>query len=139
MNNTVSVVGLGKLGACMAAAFASRGVNVIGVDINPMAVAHVNAGQAPVQEPQLDEVIAVHRARLRATTSHREAIQASDLTFVIVPTPSDEQGAFSLRDAGAAFQEVGRALADKSTYHTVVLTSTVLPGATRYGLLPILE
>jgi UDPglucose 6-dehydrogenase len=123
----------------MAAAIAKRGFPVIGVDINQHAVELVNAGRAPVQETNLDETIAASRERLRATMSHREAILNSDLTFVIVPTPSDARGAFSLQYAAWAFREIGRALAEKGDYHNVVLTSTVLPGATRYGLLPILE
>jgi UDPglucose 6-dehydrogenase len=71
--------------------------------------------------------------------SHEEAIRESELTFVIVPTPSDERGAFSLQYAAYAFREVGKALAEKKDWHTAVLTSTVLPGATRHGLVPILE
>ena len=134
-----SIVGLGKLGASMAAAIASRGFNVIGVDINRQAVDAVNAGHAPVQETGLDELIAANRERLRATTSHRDAILSSGVTFVIVPTPSDDSGAFSLQYAAWAFGEIGAALAEKKDYHLVVLTSTVLPGATRHGLLPILE
>jgi UDPglucose 6-dehydrogenase len=139
MTSRISIVGLGKLGACMAAAFASRGFNVIGVDRNPRTVEQMNLSQAPVEEPALQEAITLHKSRLRATTDHREAIHNSNLTFVIVPTPSDRQGAFSLDEAAIAFQQIGRALADKKQYHVVVLTSTVLPGATRYGLLPILE
>jgi UDPglucose 6-dehydrogenase len=69
----------------------------------------------------------------------REAVLASDLAFVIVPTPSERNGAFSLKFAAEAFREIGRALANKQGYYTVVLTSTVLPGATRLGLLPLLE
>lgn len=134
-----SVVGLGKLGASMAAAIASRGFNVIGVDVSRRTVERVNAGHAPVQETDLEKFIAANRDRLRATLSHREAILGSDLTFVVVPTPSDEQGAFSLQYAAWAFREIGRALREKDEYHIVVLTSTVLPGSTRYGLLPILE
>jgi UDPglucose 6-dehydrogenase len=139
MSKTYSIVGLGKLGASMAAAIASRGHNVIGVDVNRRAVDAVNAGQAPVQETGLEELILANRERLTATMSHDEAIAGSELTFVIVPTPSDERGAFSLQYAAYAFREIGKALARKRGYHTVVLTSTVLPGATRYGLLPILE
>jgi UDPglucose 6-dehydrogenase len=134
-----SVVGLGKLGASMAAAIASRGHHVIGVDVSRQAVEAVNGGRAPVQETGLDEMIAANSARITATLSHREAVLGSDVTFVIVPTPSDENGAFSLQYAAWAFGEIGDALADKRGYHLVVLTSTVLPGATRYGLLPILE
>ncbi|HEX8650316.1 MAG TPA: nucleotide sugar dehydrogenase [Pyrinomonadaceae bacterium] len=139
MISNYSIVGLGKLGASMAAVISSRGFNVIGVDINHRAVELLNAGRAPVQETGLEELIKSNRARLRATTNHEEAILNSDLTFVIVPTPSDERGAFSLQYAAWAFREIGRALARKKGYHNVVLTSTVLPGSTRHGLLPILE
>ena len=139
MTSAYSVIGLGKLGASMAAAIASRGFRVVGVDISRQAVDAVNAGRAPVQETGLEELIAANRERLRATMSHREAIAESDVTFVIVPTPSDESGAFSLQYAEWAFGEIGAALAEKKGYHVVVLTSTVLPGSTRHGLLPILE
>ena len=139
MEMTFSIIGLGKLGASMLAAIAGRGFNVIGVDVLQRAVEQVNAGHAPVQETDLEEMIAANRARIRATLSHREAILNSATTFVIVPTPSDEQGAFSLQYAAWAFREIGRALAEKDAYHLVVLTSTVLPGSMRYGLLPILE
>jgi len=136
---TCSVIGLGKLGTSMMAAIANRGFRVIGVDVNPRSVELVNAGHAPVWETNLEETIAANKERLRATLDHREAILGSDLTFVVVPTPSDNRGAFSLQYAAWAFREIGRALKEKEGYHLVVLTSTVLPGSTRYGLLPILE
>src|SRR5262249_42775876 len=139
MAASVSVVGLGKLGASMAAGMASRGIDVIGVDVNRAAVDAVNAGRAPVQETGLDDLIRANRGRLRATLNHEEAIAQSELTFVIVPTPSDGRGAFSLQYVAYAFREIGRALASKTCYHTIVLSSTVLPGATRHGLIPILE
>jgi UDPglucose 6-dehydrogenase len=139
MQERVSVIGLGKLGASMAAAFASRGFEVVGVDVSQTAVDLVNAGKAPVQETGLGEMIAENRDRLRATVSHEDAVLNSDMSFVIVPTPSDDRGAFSLQYAEWAFREIGRALAKKKTYHTVVLTSTVLPGSTRQALLPVLE
>jgi len=139
MSLRISVIGLGKLGCSMAAAIASKGFDVIGVDISKRTVELVNQYTAPVQETDLDLYIKSNRQRLRATLSHSEAILNSDISFVIVPTPSDERGAFSLQYAKWAFREIGRALADKKGYHLVVLTSTVLPGSTRYGLLPILE
>lgn len=139
MTRTFSVMGLGKLGASMAAAIASRGFEVIGVDVNRRAVDLVNEGRAPVQETGLDDLVAANRSRLRATLDQRQAVLESDLSFVVVPTPSNEIGAFSLEYAAWAFRELGQALAEKHDYHTVVLTSTVLPGSTRHGLLPILE
>ena len=61
MIQNVSVIGLGKLGASMAAGMAFRGINVIGVDVNRHAVDAVNAGKAPVQETGLGEMIAANR------------------------------------------------------------------------------
>ena len=139
MVQNVSVIGLGKLGGSMAAGMASRGLNVIGVDVNRHAVDAVNAGMAPVQETGLGEMIAANQERIRATMSAEEAVLNSDISFVIVPTPSDERGAFTLQYAKFAFKSLGQALKKKNDYHVIVLTSTVLPGATRQGLLPILE
>jgi UDPglucose 6-dehydrogenase len=84
-------------------------------------------------------MIAANRERIRATTDAVEAVANSDISFVIVPTPSDSRGAFELQYAKFAFRSIGKALKEKSGYHVVVLTSTVLPGATRHGLLPVLE
>ncbi|CAN5676312.1 UDP-glucose/GDP-mannose dehydrogenase family protein [soil metagenome] len=134
-----SVVGLGKLGCSMAAAIASRGHQVIGYDVDPKVVARLRAGAAPVEETGLAELITANRQRLTATHSLEEAVEESDVTFVVVPTPSDERGAFLIDHARSAFSAVGRALQTKQGMHTVVLTSTVLPGSTRYGLIPALE
>src|SRR5438876_5975551 len=137
MSRRISIVGLGKLGASMAAAIASKGHQVIGVDVNHRSVDALKNGRAPVQETGLQDLIEQHRERLRSTMSHEEAIHESELTFVVVPTPSDERGAFSLQYAAYAFREIGKALAKKRDWHTVVLTSTVLPGAMRHGLVPV--
>jgi UDPglucose 6-dehydrogenase len=139
MAKTISIFGLGKLGASMAGAFASKGFRVTGVDINQEAVRALNQGLVPVTEPGLPELIRAHRNNLKATLSPEEAIRDSEISFVIVPTPSDHDGSFSLQYAKHAFRGIGQALRAKQAYHTVVMTSTVLPGATRYGLLPILE
>ena len=139
MSNNISIFGLGKLGASMAAGLASRGFNVIAVDVSKHAVDAVNEGRAPVQETGLGELIAANHERIRATMSSEEAIENSDISFVIVPTPSDERGAFSIKYAAHAFRAIGKALAKKPGYHMIALTSTVLPGSTRYGLLPVLE
>jgi UDPglucose 6-dehydrogenase len=134
-----SIVGLGKLGASMAAAIAGRGFEVIGVDLSASVVDAINAGRAPVQETGLAALVEMNHERLRATISHREAVAQSDVTFVIVPTPSDRTGMFSLQYASYAFREIGDGLARKGAYHLVVMTSTVVPGSTRQVLLPQLE
>ncbi len=135
----LSIIGLGKLGAPMAAVLAEKGHTVIGVDVSPGFVSALNQGRAPVNEPGLNELIAKNRARLSATTDYAEAVAATDVTFIIVPTPSETDGAFSMRYVLAAGESIGLALRAKNTYHLVVLSSTVMPGSTAGALLPVLE
>lgn len=138
--NNISVVGLGKLGACTAACLSSKGFDVIGVDINKEFVLAINKGKAPVHEPLLQETIDASKGRLRATQSYEEAIRATDITMLIVPTPSREDGHFSdkylqdvLQHLSTVFKEV------KKDYHLFVITSTVSPGTTQENLIPLIE
>ncbi|MCV6615755.1 MAG: 3-hydroxyacyl-CoA dehydrogenase NAD-binding domain-containing protein, partial [Cellvibrionaceae bacterium] len=73
--NTVSVLGLGYIGLPTAAILASRGVNVIGVDVNQQAVNTINNGEVHIVEPDLDIVVraAVATGKLRATTEPEAA------------------------------------------------------------------
>lgn len=136
---SVSVIGLGKLGAPMAACLASKGQRVIGVDMNPRTVRLVNECRAPVFEPGLEELLRANRERLVATDDYQEAIAGSEATFIVLPTPSDEHGGFSLRYVKEACARIGEALRNKADYHLIVLTSTVLPGATINEVKPALE
>lgn len=127
---TLSVIGLGKLGSPMAAVFAAKGFNVIGLDYNTTFVEMLNMGKAPVQEPLLQDMIDKGRARLRATIDYNDAIQNSDVTLIIVPTPSGPDGFFSNKFVIESIEQIGTALRGKSSYHLVVVTSTVMPGST---------
>jgi len=135
----VSVVGLGKLGSPLAAVLASKGHSVIGVDLNHANVSAINEGRGPIREPGLDDLIAANRQRLSATTDFVKAVHDTDLTIMVVPTPSEDNGFFSMQFALAAAVEVGRALRSKTGYHMVSLASTVMPGCTGGQLLPVLE
>jgi UDPglucose 6-dehydrogenase len=126
----LSVIGLGKLGSPMAAVFAARGFQVIGLDRDRACVDALNAGRSPVEEPQLQEHIDLGRDRLRATTSIDEAIAGSDVSFVIVPTPSGPDHVFSNAFVLDAVTHMGRAIGRKRGDHLVVITSTVMPGST---------
>lgn len=127
---TISVLGLGKLGAPLAACLAAKGFRVLGADVDPKKVTAVNEGRAPVFEPGLVELLAVARPNLTATQEAEAAVSASDITFVVVPTPSDAEGGFSLRYVTSACEVVGQAIRSKECFHLVVLTSTVMPGST---------
>jgi UDPglucose 6-dehydrogenase len=136
---TISVCGLGKLGACIAATLAERGFDVVGVDIDAEKVRRVNEGLPPVEEPLLAETIAVGRCRLRATTDSREAVR-TDATFFIPPSPNLPDGSFSTEFLLRAMQPVARAVreVDKRN-HLFVCSSTTTPGAGDRVLVPMLE
>ena len=135
----ICVIGLGKLGSPLAAVLASKGHNVIGVDLNAYFVDHINAGKAPVVEPQLQDLIDASRDRLRATRDYQDAIPHTDISFVIVPTPSDETGVFTNRFVLDAVRAIGAALRTTDRYHVVNITSTVMPGSTQGEIREALE
>jgi UDPglucose 6-dehydrogenase len=135
----ICVVGLGKLGSPLAAVLASKGHNVIGVDLNAYFVDSLNAGRAPVVEPQLQELIDASKGRLRATRDYAEAIPHTDISFIIVPTPSDETGVFTNRFVLDAVRAIGAALKTTDRYHVVNITSTVMPGSTEGEIRKALE
>jgi UDPglucose 6-dehydrogenase len=110
--------------------FASKGYHVIGYDVNRSAVAAINAGRAPVDEPGLQDLIDASAGRLTATADGVAAVGETDITFVIVPTPSDASGKFSNEFALRAMATIGQGIQRRSGYHLVVITSTVMPGST---------
>jgi UDPglucose 6-dehydrogenase len=136
---SASVCGLGKLGACIAATLAARGIEVVGVDIDPEKVRKINEGLPPVEEPLLAETIQAGRARLRATTDARETV-STDATFFIPPSPSLPDGSFSNEFLLKAMQPVAKAVKEAGKKgHLFVCSSTTTPGAVDAVLIPMLE
>jgi UDPglucose 6-dehydrogenase len=122
----------------MAASFASKGFRIIGVDVNQEAIRAVNERQPHIHEPGLTELLK-KPVELSATDDYRSAVQNSEVTFIIVPTPSLADGSFSTEYAEAAAEQIASGIKNKDVYHLVVLNSTVLPGATEGRIKPILE
>jgi GDP-mannose 6-dehydrogenase len=137
----ISVFGLGYVGTVSAACLTADGHAVVGVDVNKDKVGAINDGTSPIVEPEVDRLIAEgHRqGLLRATTSARDAIQASDLSLVCVGTPSHQNGSLDLRYVQRVCEEIGSALRAKALPHLVVMRSTMLPGTTETLAIPALE
>jgi UDPglucose 6-dehydrogenase len=135
----ISIIGLGKLGSPMAAVMAHKGHDVTGVDLNPAYVAAIQQGLPPVNEPGLAQMIHANRERLSATQDCHAAVLATDVTFIMVPTPSEADGGFSMKYVLDSAEQIGGALRTKKGWHLVVLSSTVMPGSTGGTLLPALE
>ena len=122
---TVCVVGLGYIGLPTAATLASRGVEVIGVDINPQVVEAVNAGQPYFSEPDLDMLLraATTLHKLRATLQPEPA----DAFVIAVPTPFNADRSPNLGYIDSAADAIAPAL---GSGNVVILESTSPVGAT---------
>lgn len=118
---------------------AAKGFEVIGADVNEAFVDAINNGRAPIEEPRLQEMIDRAEGRLKATLRTFDAVADSDVTFIIVPTPSQADGGFSLKYVFEACDGIAEGLKRKHGYHLVVLTSTVMPGDTGGKVLGRLE
>jgi UDPglucose 6-dehydrogenase len=135
----LSIVGLGKLGAPMAACFAAADFEVVGVDVDERKTTAIAAGRAPVFEPGLQELLDRSTGRVRAGADLAAAVAETEVTFVVVATPSEPGGGFSLRYVLPVCEAIGEAIARKDGYHLVVLTSTVMPGSTGGPVQELLE
>lgn len=137
----ISVFGMGYVGAVCSACLAKDGHTVIGVDVSEAKVKMINAGQAPIVEPQLEEFIAdgVASGRLRATLDGRDAVAKTELSMICVGTPSKTNGDLELNYIEGVCRDIGEALREKRTPHIVVVRSTVLPGTVKNVVIPALE
>src|SRR5579862_6646514 len=137
----ISVFGLGYVGCVSAASLANDSHRVVATDVNPLKVRSVNEGHCPIVEPGLDALLAkgVAAGRLRATGDVQEAIEQSDVSLLCVGTPSRKNGSLDLTYLARVAEDIGTALKNKSSYHVVVVRSTVLPGTTHEVVIPALE
>jgi GDP-mannose 6-dehydrogenase len=138
---TVSVFGLGYVGAVTAICLAKAGHRVIGVDVNPMKVEMLESGHAPVFEPGLSELLAESRrtCRLHATSDPKIAVDQSEISFLCVGTPSLHNGSLDVSAIKRSCEEIGKALRSKKEFHWIVLRSTVLPGTAKSVAVPTIE
>ena len=122
-NGTVAVIGLGYIGLPTAAALATRGVQVVGVDINPDTVKTIARGEAPFVEPDLAVAVsgAVAMGRLTASMEPPEA----DAFIIAVPTPSDADHTADLTYVRNAVEQIAPRLRGGEI---VILESTSPPG-----------
>jgi UDP-N-acetyl-D-mannosaminuronic acid dehydrogenase len=123
---TIAVVGLGYIGLPTAAAIATRGVNVIGVDTCAATIEAVNRGAVPFAEPDL--AVAVGGAVARGHLSAQSQMPEADVFIIAVPTPFTQEHEADLTFVQAAADAVAPML---KVGDVVILESTSPPGATR--------
>jgi GDP-mannose 6-dehydrogenase len=126
----ISIFGLGYVGAVSAACLAKNGHQIIGVDTNSFKVDSFSQGVSPIVEPGMDELLkrVVASGAVTATSDAKAAVHGSEISLICVGTPSNPNGSLHLGYVTRVAEQIGAALATKTTYHGIVIRSTVLPG-----------
>ena len=137
----ISVFGLGYVGTVSSACLAKMGHRVIGVDVQKHKVEAIRAGRSPIVEPGVAELIKETLAdgSLSVTQDATAAVRDTELSLVCVGTPSTSIGAIDLAYLEAVSAEIGHSVGRKSDRHVVAIRSTIIPGAIRKTIIPILE
>ena len=137
----ISIFGLGYVGAVSLACLARDGHEMTGVDIDEAKLEMLRRGQAPIVETGIQELTrsVIRRDTVTVTDSVRDAILATDVSFICVGTPARANGSQNLDAITRVAEQIGAVLAQKATRHTLVVRSTVKPGTVEEVIQPALE
>ena len=137
----ISIFGLGYVGAVSLACLARDGHTMTGVDIDDAKLEMLRRGQAPIVETGIQELTrnVMRGGKVEVTNSVRDAILATDLSFVCVGTPARANGNQNLDAITRVAEQIGEVLTEKSTRHVIVIRSTVKPGTVEEVIQPAIE
>lgn len=137
----ISIFGGGYVGVVSASCLASRGHNIIIVDVNKTKVDLLSKGLSPIVEKDLPELLyqARENGLLSATTDTFYAIINTDISLICVGTPSRANGSLNTQFIKQVCREIGDCLKTKNEEHILVIRSTLLPGTTKETVIPLLE
>ena len=124
----VTVIGTGYVGLVAGACLAETGNDVICADIDGEKIARLNRGEIPIYEPGLEPLVEnnLASARLSFTTDVAESVRASDIIFIAVGTPPDEDGSADLQHVLAVAKSIGQAMESEK----IVCTKSTVPVGT---------
>ena len=135
----ISVVGLGFVGLSLASVLASKGFNVIGLDIDVIKCKKISNGIVPFYEPDLKQVLKNGLKKELEINNNFLSIKNSDIIFITVGTPQKSNGAIELTIIKKAIASVGKIISKSKKNPIIFIKSTVIPGTLENTLLPILE
>ena len=126
----ISIFGLGYVGCVGAACLAKLGHHVIGNDVSENKVNLINHGKPTIIEVEIDNLIKEghDKGLIEATMDYHYAVHNSEVSFIVVGTPSSKEGHLNLNYIYGVAKQIGEAMKDKDKFHIVAIRSTVLPG-----------
>lgn len=126
----ISIFGLGYVGCVGAACLAKLGHRVIGNDVSENKVKLINQGRPTIIEAEVDKLIKEghDKGLIEATMDYRYAVHNSEVSFIVVGTPSSKEGHLNLDYIYGVARQIGKAMKDKDDFHIIAIRSTVLPG-----------
>lgn len=129
----ISIFGLGYVGCVGAACCAKLGHHVIGNDVSENKVNLINQGRPTIIEAEIEELVkeAHENGLLEASMDYRYAVHNSEISFIVVGTPSSKEGHLNLKYIYGVARQIGEAMADKDDFHVIAIRSTVLPGTNK--------
>lgn len=137
----ISIFGLGYVGAVSLACLARDGHEVIGVDVDQNKLDMIGSGKTPVVEEGMIELMqrVVSSGLVTVTQDVVEALSGSEISMICVGTPSAPNGSQDLSAMLRMVKQLGEAMREKSSPHTFVFRSTLVPGTVEDMLRPIIE
>ena len=135
----ISIIGTGYVGAVTGTCLAELGNQITFVGRDKKKLSLINSGKSPIYEPGLDQLLEKNLHRITPTIDLPDAIRKTELTFVCVGTPSNDDGSINLDQIREVSHTIGKSLASDGRYHTIIIKSTVLPGTAETLVIPVLE
>lgn len=139
VNKTICVIGLGKVGYPLALVYASKGYSVFGVDNNSKRIKLLKENKLRFYETGVDELKKKSGNNLSLTSDYSKVLSKSDVFSIIVPTPSQKDGSFSLKNIKEALLQIALEVKKTDKFKIVVISSTLSPGSMEYSIQPYLE
>ncbi len=135
----IAIVGLGFVGLSLTSVLASKGNNVVGIDIDVEQCKKIRNGVSPFFEPYLEKTLRIGLKKKLTISSDFSLIKDCNMIFVTVGTPQKSNGAIDLSMIRKAVETIGRVLAKSKKNPIILIKSTVIPGTMQNVILPILE
>lgn len=133
----IVVIGVGYVGLVSGACLADMGNDVTCVDIEESKIAHLNAGEIPIFEPGLKELVQrnLSNGNLHFTTALKDALKKAEVVFIAVGTPMEEDGSADLSAVLRVAKEIGKYLETKM----LIVDKSTVPIGTAYKVKDVIK